>query len=344
MATSMSTSLPTNVPKIKKDELQLVKQIGSGGFGAVFQMKWKGPRGEIQVAAKRLNDPDSHEINILASLDHASIVKLLGFVDEAMEFMLILELCEGGSLRSYLDEHGGLSTNVVMFVDWAKQAAIPIKYLRGKQIVHKDVKSPNYLITRDNKLKLADFGLAKKIEHTISNATERASFPWMAPELFTLSMLSPNYDIFALAIVIWELWTGQFPFKGLQFQVIAWRVCQLKERLPIPADMPRPITDLLRQCWEEDWHKRPTIEHIISVITTDTYWLQQILAGSWVMTKQFGSDRSGQLSHYIQDIAVNPNGDIAIVDWSTKVKVFSSESAAWILHKDWNQGTTTNHY
>ncbi|XP_072019102.1 uncharacterized protein [Amphiura filiformis] len=334
----MATAMPTNVQKIKKKKLKLVKQIGSGGFGAVFQMTWKSPQGDIQVAAKRLNEPDPHELNILASLDHASIVKLLGFVHEEMEFMLILELCEGGSLRSYLDEHGGLSTNLQLFVYWAEQAAIPIKYLRGKQIVHKDVKSLNYLITQGNMLKLADFGLAKKIEHTMSNATERASYSWMAPELFTLGKLSPNYDIFALAVVIWELWTGQFPFKGLEFQVIWHRVCILNERLPITADVPQPIADLLRQCWDEDWHKRPSIEHIISVIRACQpvptvapapvvpvhNWQQQILTGPWVLEERFGSD--GPRKMCARDVTVNPNGDIAIIEYlSTKVKVFSSE-------------------
>ncbi|XP_072029121.1 uncharacterized protein [Amphiura filiformis] len=330
----MATAMPTNVPKIEKDKFKLVKKIGSGGFGAVFQMTWKSPQGDIQVAVKRLNEPDPNELNILASLDHASIVKLLGFVDEEMDFWLILELCEGGSLRSYLDEHGGLSTNLQLFVHWAEQATIPIKYLRGKQILHKDLKSPNYLITCDKKLKLADFGLAKKIEHTISNATERASYSWMAPELFTLGKLSPNYDIFALAVVIWELWTGQIPFKGLDFQVVAWKVCQLKERLPIPADMPQPIADLLRQCWDENWHKRPSIEHIISVIAALLplatavpvhIWQQQVLTGPWVLEKRFGSDGPGEIQQYANDVTVNPNGDIAIIDSSTKVKVFSIE-------------------
>ncbi|XP_072027963.1 uncharacterized protein [Amphiura filiformis] len=169
----------------------------------------------------------------------------------------------------------------------------------------------------------------------------------MAPELFTLGKLSPNYDIFALAVVIWELWTGQFPFKGLEYHVISWRVCHDKERLPIPADMPQPIADLLMQCWDENWHKRPSIEHIIYVITEFKQapaaslpavpeaaltpavpvhtWQKQILAGPWVLERSFGLDGPGKLTMYIRDVTVNSTGDIAIVDTSTKVKVFSSE-------------------
>ena len=268
----MASNFSIPVPKISMSDLKLVKKIGSGGFSTVFQMTWKHPEGDMEVAAKSLTDPDSHELDILSTLDHPSIVKLLAYVDEGINFVLVLELCERGSLRSYLDKH---KLSEAQFYEWAKQAAIPIEYLRKKNIVHKDLKSPNYLITKDSSLKLADFGLAKNIEQTVSNATDRASIPWMAPELLTVVVLSPNYDIFALAVVLWELWTGQFPFKDVQYQTIIWRVCHKNERLPIPADMPKPIADLLRQSWEAEWKKRPSIEHILSVVSINSvsFWL-----------------------------------------------------------------------
>ena len=171
---------------------------------------------------------DVHEPNVLCGLDHPNIVKLFGIVDEDIDFMLILELCEGGSLRSFLDKGNRLSDEQIY--DWAKQAALPLEYLKQKNIVHKDVKSPNYLITGDHTLKLGDFGLAKDIKETVSKATERVSYQWMAPELLKDHILSPKYDIFAYGIVIWEMWTGKFPYKGLEGQVITMKVCRDNER------------------------------------------------------------------------------------------------------------------
>ena len=182
-----------------------------------------------------------------------------------MDFMLVLELCTGGSLMSYLKERKGKHLSEKEFYDWAEQAARPLEYLRQNKLVHKDVKSPNYMITSENTLKLGDFGLAKYINQTIGNATETASYQWMAPELLAKGILSPKYDIFALAVVLWELWTGKFPFEGLASQVIAWKVCHENERLPIPDDCPKPIQDLMRQSWLTDWKKRPDIEEVIMV-------------------------------------------------------------------------------
>ena len=134
--------------------MKFVKEIGEGGFSSVYQMSWKQGlfRGSIDVAAKKLHKRDIHELEILSGLDHPHIVKLLGVVDEKMEFMLILELCEGGSLRSYLDKLNGKRLSDEQFLDWAEQAARPLEYLKQKQITHKDVKSPNYMVTAENTL------------------------------------------------------------------------------------------------------------------------------------------------------------------------------------------------
>ena len=259
--------MATNIYQIKRQELKLVKKIGEGAFSTVYQMTWTSPHGLTEVAVKKLRKHDDHELEVMSKLDHPNIVKLIGVVDEEMDFMLILELCEGGSLRSYLNEREGKGLSEKEFYDWAEQAARPIEYLRQNKLVHKDVKSPNYMVTSENMLKLGDFGLAKSIDQTIDNATTSASNQWMAPELLVKGILSPKYDIFALAVVLWELWTGKFPYEGLEPQVIAWRVCHENERLPIPQDCPEPIKDLMRQCWQTDWKKRPDIEGVLLVVS-----------------------------------------------------------------------------
>ena len=249
---------------IKKGDLHLAKRIGSGGFSTVFQATVHGE----EVAAKRLNEPDQHEVEVLATLDHPNIVKLIGIVHDELDFFLVLELCKGGSLRSYLDqkrsENKRLPTGQVY--DWAKQAAKPIRYLQQRNLVHKDIKSPNYLIAEGNVLKLADFGIAKNIESTIQNATQRASPAWSSPELLKDFILSPSYDISAYGVVVWELCTTLVPFEGSDNHHITWRICH-NERPAIPPDCPKPLADLMRQCWEVDWHKRPSVDHILLVVS-----------------------------------------------------------------------------
>ena len=265
----MAEAFP-EVTRISMSDLEGDKKIGSGAFSTVYQMTWNRQLGPIQVAAKKLNKPDDdRELKALSRLEHPNIIKLLGVVDERLDFFLILELCEGGSLRSYLDDHTDSHLPTDQFFDWAKQIALPIQYLKQMNLVHKDIKSPNILITGTGRtiLKLADFGLTKDLAETMSHATQTASYPWMAPELLKERKLSPSYDIFTYGVVVWELWTREFPFKMVPAEVIVIRVCKKNERLQIPKDMPRPIANLIKQCWEKVWKKRPSIDEIIDVVS-----------------------------------------------------------------------------
>ena len=178
-------------------DLDLKDCIGTGGFSTVYRALWM----QREVTVKRSSRPherekDRQEAESISRLNHPNIVKLFGVAEDHLDFYLILEFCDGGTLRSYLDAHRGMPLGV-LFYDWAEQAGNPLEYLRKNKIVHKDVKSPNYLISNGNILKLADFGLAKNTDVTISRATETASYPWMAPELLRDQILSPNYDIYA---------------------------------------------------------------------------------------------------------------------------------------------------
>ena len=248
---------------IPKKKLKIVDRIADGGFGVVYKALWK----KQEVAAKQLSKEEGkREAEVLSKLDHPHIIKLLGVVDDKFDVYLILELCKGGTLREYLDTHRGTRLGP-LFYDWAKQAIRPIDYLKKNNLIHKDIKSPNYLISAGNILKLADFGLAKNVDATISKATETASYRWMAPELLRDNILSPNYDIHAYGIVGWELWTTDIPFEDSKEPVnLIWRICNDNERPPIPDDCPELIANLLRQCWETNWKKRPDTETILLVV------------------------------------------------------------------------------
>ncbi len=248
---------------VPKEQLELEERIAHGGFGTVYRGSWQNK----VVAVKRVdNEEGKHELKFLSRVIHPNIVKLIGVTDNKLETDIILEYCDGGSLRSYLDEHRGTHLGK-RFFEWAKQAGRPIEYLKEIGVVHKDIKSPNYLITKGYILKLCDFGLAKVLDATITNATESASYPWMAPELLKDSVLSPTYDIFAYGVVIWELWTTDVPFEGCESVNVMYRICHKNERPPIPTDCPKEIAILLKQCWETNWKKRPSMEQALAMVS-----------------------------------------------------------------------------
>ena len=122
-------------------------------------------------------------------------------------------------------------------------------------VVHKDIKSSNYLISDDNILKLTDFGITKDLEANKSPSCQRE-------ELIFL----PTFDILAYGVVVWELFTTATPFKGLEPHVVVMRVCADDQRLPMPDDSPKYVADMIRQCWQGDCEKRPSIDHVLVLV------------------------------------------------------------------------------
>jgi serine/threonine protein kinase len=250
---------------IRRQDLKMVKKIGAGGFASVYHMTWESESGIVHVAAKILNEVDTHELEVMSKLHHPNIVKLIGVVNDEIghTHMLILELCEHGSLRSYLKMNGKLTPD--LFDRWVMDAAKAIGYLRQMKLVHKDVKSDNYLIAGNNVLKLCDFGLTKEINNTVGDATQRGTLTYMAPELLgKCKKQSPKFDIFAFAIVVWEMLTGLVPFEGIEGLAVVWKVCHENQRLEIPADCPPYLEELMTLCWQRDHEKRPSIEDVVN--------------------------------------------------------------------------------
>ncbi|XP_072042552.1 mitogen-activated protein kinase kinase kinase 20-like [Amphiura filiformis] len=324
--------------KVKRSALTFGPELGEGGFSTVYQATWRQSILKRQeVAVKRLHKVNPSEVEIMSKLDHPNIVKLLAVLDESPDYFLIMELCTGGSLRSYLDQRHGNRLPLDQLCNLAKQAALPLKYLREMEILHKDVKSPNYLIAKGKILKLTDFGIAKNLKETMSNATQSASYPWMAPELMKDLKLSPTYDIHSYGVVVWELLTLEVPFQGLEPQVVVMRICGDNERPPIPPDCPQPIADLLRKCWAVDWRKRPSIDEVLSVISDRQAVAvaakidrqRQILDGSWMLERKIGGSAASLLTKPY-GMAVNHQGDVCVANWdAAKVQVYSQQG----MHK-----------
>ena len=256
----------SSVVQIRRQDLTVVKQIGEGGFSCVYHVIWKHETsGDVHVAAKKVHEIDKRELEVLSKLSHPNIIKLIGVVPDVLDYMIILELCEIGSLRQYIDKHGPLPPD--LFDRWSSEAARAIEYLQDRNIVHKDIKSQNYVISSDMVLKLTDFGLSKELERTFSNATQRGTCAYMAPELLKDSKLSPTkYDIFAYAIVVWEMLTGKIPYEGMEFVAIVWYVCKENKRLEIPADCPSYIAALLNRCWHAEHTLRPDIHQVLAIL------------------------------------------------------------------------------
>ena len=152
---------------------------------------------------------------------------------------------------------------------WGLEAASAVAHLHRKGTVHRDIKSPNFLLVKDQ-LKLTDFGLstasslASIATQNASNQVVIGSVRWAAPECSARKpVVSEKSDVYALGIVLWELVARQLPFVEVldNVQVIAL-VRYENARPDIPPDCPELFSTIITQCWDSDPNKRPSADDV----------------------------------------------------------------------------------
>ncbi|XP_056151428.1 mitogen-activated protein kinase kinase kinase 9 [Lampris incognitus] len=272
---------PLHLLEIDFSELTLEEIIGVGGFGKVYRAVWRGA--EVAVKAAR-RDPDEdvgqtlesvrQEAKLFAMLDHPNIMALLGVCLQEPNLCLVMELARGGPLNRALS---GKRIPPCTLVDWAVQIARAMLYLHSQAIVpiiHRDLKSSNILILErvemddlSNKtLKITDFGLAREW-HRTTKMSAAGTYAWMAPEVIRSSTFSKGSDVWSYGVLLWELLTGEVPFRGIDGLAVAYGVAMNKLALPVPSTCPEPFARLMEECWSPDPHFRPLFTSILDQLT-----------------------------------------------------------------------------
>ncbi|KAL8617657.1 hypothetical protein ACOMHN_047903 [Nucella lapillus] len=275
------------------EELELEEVIGVGGFGKVYKGKWKNET--VAVKAARF-DPDESisvavenvrkEAKMFWSLNHENIATLRGVCLKPPNLCLVMEYAAGGSLNRVLS---GRQIPPSILVDWAQQIARGMHYLHEEApltVIHRDLKSSNILLTEavsdedlSNKiLHITDFGLAREVEKTTRMSTA-GTYAWMAPEVIKFSSFSKSSDVWSYGVVLWELLTGETPYKGIDALGVAYGVAINKLTLPIPSTCPHLFTQLLSDCWHQEPHGRPSFRSILKR-------LEEIATSPFVTTPQ----------------------------------------------------------
>ncbi|XP_016429570.1 mitogen-activated protein kinase kinase kinase 10-like [Sinocyclocheilus rhinocerous] len=263
--------------EIDFSELCLEEVIGAGGFGKVYKGVWRGE--EVAVKAAR-QDPDEdisataenvrQEARLFWMLQHRNIIALRGVCLREPNLCLVMEYARGGALNRAL---AGKKVPPRVLVNWAVQIATGMDYLHNQTfvpIIHRDLKSSNILILepveRDDlsgkTLKITDFGLAREW-HRTTKMSAAGTYAWMAPEVIKLSLFSKSSDVWSFGVLLWELLTGEVPYREIDALAVAYGVAMNKLTLPIPSTCPEAFAQLLGECWCPNPHGRPSFGSIL---------------------------------------------------------------------------------
>ncbi|KAH8513637.1 hypothetical protein H0E87_006777 [Populus deltoides] len=265
---------------IKNEDLEELRELGSGTFGTVYHGKWRGTDVAIKRIKKscftgrtseqeRLTTEFWREAEILSKLHHPNVVAFYGVVQDGPGGTLatVTEFMVNGSLRHVLlskDRHLDHRKRLIIAMD----AAFGMEYLHSKNIVHFDLKCDNLLVNLKDPLrpicKVGDFGLSKIKRNTLVTGGVRGTLPWMAPELLngSSSKVSEKVDVFSFAIVLWEILTGEEPYANMHYGAIIGGIVNNTLRPPVPSFCDPEWRLLMEQCWAPDPMARPSFTEI----------------------------------------------------------------------------------
>jgi len=258
-------------PDISQNEVVLGKKLGEGQFGVVYEGKCRG----VTVAIKILNqtqmsqediDDFKNEVGIMVHLRHPNIVLLMGACYETGKFMIVTELMKMDMGTIIHNDEYQLS--VPQKIKFAKDIAIGLAWLHLSKppILHRDIKPTNILIDNAMNAKLCDFGLSciRKKKHMRDEGEAPGSPLWMSPEVLLGGNVNEKADVYAYAIVIWELFTKGDPFSEYsELEPFINAVCNKEERPPIPEDMHVSVKEIITKAWDPNPENRPSCSDMI---------------------------------------------------------------------------------
>ena len=250
--------------------------IGEGGMGRVYQAT--DTKLNRQVALKILpeafaTDPDrlarfQREAQLLASLNHPGIAAIYGLEESGDTRALVLELVEGPTLADRI-KHRPIPVDEALPI--AKQIAEALEAAHEQGVIHRDLKPANVKVRPDGMVKVLDFGLAKAIEGEGGSVSESPTITvaatasgvilgtaaYMSPEQARGKPVDKRADIWAFGVVLYEMLSGQRPFRGRDVSEVLGGVLRLEpEWDALPTDTPPHLSVLLRRCLEKEPKQR----------------------------------------------------------------------------------------
>ena len=252
--------------EIERNSIQLVKKLGGGKFGEVWQGTWNDT---TEVAVKILKpgtisgNEFFEEVALTKQLRHPKLVQLYGVCTKKEPIYIITDMMKRGSLLTYL-RGDGRSLKFPKLIDMGAQVASGMAYLEEKNYVHRDLAARNILVSENLNCKVESVSMARILSEDIYKAYTGAKFPikWTAPEALFHHQFTIKSDVWSFGILLYELITyGKFPYPGKSNDEVL-NLLKNGYRMAPPASCPDLLYKIMEECWRGDAVSRPTFESL----------------------------------------------------------------------------------
>lgn len=244
---------------------EIVGRIGAGGMSNVY--KAKDQKLNRFVAVKVLKPEFSADATFVkkfrveaqsaAGLSHPNIVNVYDVGEENGIYYIVMELVQGITLKHYIERKGKLDIREVLNI--SVQIASGMGAAHANRIIHRDIKPQNVIMSRDGKVKVTDFGIAKAADSTTVTTNAAGSVHYISPEQARGGYSDEKSDIYSLGITIYEMVTGRVPYDGENNVSVALQHIQGNMTPPsqLNPDIPRSVERIILKCTQ----KKPDLRY-----------------------------------------------------------------------------------
>lgn len=243
---------------------EIIDKIGSGGMANVFKAidRVLNRYVAVKVLKKEFSEDETFvkkfwsEAQAAAGLTHANIVNVYDVAEDRGLYYIVMELVEGITLKEYIQKKGRLTAKEVIGI--TMQVCSGIDAAHSNDIVHRDIKPQNIIISKEGKVKVTDFGIAKATSSNTISTNAMGSVHYTSPEQARGGFSDAKSDIYSLGITMYEMVTGELPYDGDSTVAIALK--HLQEDIVPPSelvpDIPYSLEQIIMKCTQKSPDRR----------------------------------------------------------------------------------------
>lgn len=256
-----------------RDQYDFIRQIGEGGMGKVYEAYDKSLKRKVAIKRVRpelvrsdyVREQFLSEARMVALLRHPCIVEIYTVIESENALYLVFEYVDGQTLETRLDIDGRLPFSQVKEI--FKHVCEGLAYAHAQDIIHCDLKPGNIMILEDNRAKVMDFGVAKKVDTQTGARTVAGTPAYMAPEQ-QRGFMRKQSDVYSLALCVYEALVGQVPWTVKGFNIANKKIVPASKLAPhVPPAVDAVLADALKedpkeriQSVSEFWERLEAVE------------------------------------------------------------------------------------